>query len=192
MTTATTQPEHTPPEGYEDVSIPLTRIVREATILSIVMLSVPLLIYILIHGWSAFWASAFEYDLLIALFVFVALIVIHELIHAVGWKVFGNLRWQDLTFGIDRKTLSPYCHAKVPMRANAYRIGAALPGILTGIAPAIISIVQANAPLMLLSAVMISAAVGDLLVLWVIRDVPGDALVKDHPSNAGCYVKTTP
>jgi hypothetical protein len=189
--TTSTQPAHIPPEGYEDVSIPLTKIVREATILGIVMLVVPLLIYILIHGWGAFWATALGYDWLTALIAIVALIVIHELIHAVGWKVFGKLRWQDLTFGIDRKTLSPYCHAKVPMRADAYRIGAALPGILTGVVPAIIGIAQANAPLTLLAAFMISAAVGDLLVLWVIRDVPGDALVKDHPSNAGCYVKRT-
>ncbi|MBE0690578.1 MAG: DUF3267 domain-containing protein [Anaerolineae bacterium] len=115
-------------------------------------------------------------------------IVLHEGIHALGWKFFGNLRWRDLRFGVDRKTLSPYCHARVPMSARAYRIGALLPGILTGLLPTVAGIVLEHAFLTAIGAVLLSAAIGDLIVLWVLRTIPPDAHVLDHPSNAGCYV----
>jgi len=36
--------------------------------------------------------------------------------------------------------------------------------------------------------VFIFAAGGDLLVLWVIRNVDARAMVQDHPSRAGCLV----
>jgi hypothetical protein len=160
-----------------------------ATLYSLLLLALPITLFMLVYGWSRFWNNAFSLDFIALLLIFIAAVILHEAIHAVGWKVFGGLAWSDLTFGIDRKTLSPYCHARAPMRAQAYRIGAALPGILTGIVPALVGIVFADAALTLLSAVMVSAAVGDALVLWVIRDVPPQAWVLDHPKNAGCYVK---
>jgi hypothetical protein len=37
-------------------------------------------------------------------------------------------------------------------------------------------------------ALFVLATGGDLLVLWVIRELPASALVEDHPTRAGCYV----
>jgi hypothetical protein len=33
-----------------------------------------------------------------------------------------------------------------------------------------------------------TAAGGDFLILWIIRNVKPNTLVEDHPSNAGCYI----
>jgi hypothetical protein len=189
-TTTSTQP----PDGYTDVSIPLPEVMARVTILSLVLLVVPMLVYIVIYGFDEFWSGVFDNDnFLVWLIIFVVTIalavVAHEGIHAIGWKLFSGLGWDQIKFGIDRKTLSPYCHARAPMRASAYRIGAALPGILLGVVPIIVGLVGASAGWTAFGALLLSAAVGDALVLWVIRDVPADAWVLDHPSNAGCYVK---
>ena len=187
MSNATTAP---PPEGYKDISVPLPEVLTRMTIWSLVLLALPIVAFIVIYGSSAFWDGLFrDYNLLVAILILIVAIIGHEGIHALGWKIFGELRWDQLRFGIDRKTLSPYCHALAPMKVQAYRIGAVLPGLVTGVLPTVIGLVQANAGLTAFGALMLSAAIGDFLVLWVIREVPADALVLDHPSNAGCYVK---
>ncbi len=168
-----------------DVSIPLEQIIAQATGLSLLMLAVPLLLYIVVWGWRDLFAG-FNFLVFVGLLVFFTLW--HEGFHAIGWKYWGDLRWQDLKFGFAWRALAPYCHAKAPMRADAYRFGAALPGVMTGLVPFLGALVLGNGIMALVGAVMISGAVGDLYVLWVIRDLPPDALVRDHPSNAGCIV----
>ena len=183
-----TESQQTPP-GYRDVSVPLTQIVTQGTILSLVMFAIPILVFGLLHGFDALWLGLFGSVNWLALFVWmIAAIVAHEAVHAVGWKGVGGLRWNDLRFGLDRKTPSPYCHAKAPMTARAYRIGAALPGIVTGVLPWLLGLIWADAGWTLLGAILVSAAIGDLIVLWVLRSVRGDALMLDHPANAGGYV----
>jgi hypothetical protein len=33
-----------------------------------------------------------------------------------------------------------------------------------------------------------TAAGGDFLVLWILRNIKPNTLVEDHPTNAGCYI----
>jgi hypothetical protein len=37
---------------------------------------------------------------------------------------------------------------------------------------------------------MLVAASGDAIIIWLVRDVPRDHLVVDHPDRAGCLVVT--
>lgn len=178
----------TPPPGYRDVSMPLTEIATNGLWLSLLLLAVPLVPYWLVYGFGPFWGAVSGAGWLWILVWVLLLILAHEGVHAIGWKYAGGLQWSQLKFGFLWKTLSPYCHALAPMPAGAYRIGAVLPLIVTGILPWIIGLLRADAPLTFVSAIMISAAVGDLIVLWIIRDVNPATLVLDHPSNAGCYV----
>ncbi|MFZ4814818.1 MAG: DUF3267 domain-containing protein, partial [Phototrophicaceae bacterium] len=178
------------PEGRE-VAIPLEQINGIALVWSILLLVVPLLIYAAVHGdflgligsmggsWQQF---------LWTLGLFFLLIVAHEGCHALGWKFAGGLPWSVMSFGMKWQTLTPYAHAKGEMRADAYRIGVILPLILTGVLPFLIALWVAHPTTAFIASVMISAAVGDLLVLWIMRGLPPDALVKDHPSKAGCIV----
>jgi uncharacterized membrane protein (DUF4010 family) len=187
MTDTTAAP--LPPPGYRDVSIPLTDITAKATLAMIPLIVLPLVPYWLIYGWDAFWSNAFNDSWLFFIGALIIGIIAHEGVHAIGWKFAGGLSWSDLSFGIDKKTLSPYCHAKAPMKTSAYRLGAVLPSLVTGLLPILIGTAIAHAPLTFVGAVLFSAAVGDFLILWIIRDVHPDALVLDHPKNAGCYVK---
>jgi uncharacterized membrane protein YeaQ/YmgE (transglycosylase-associated protein family) len=179
-----------PPPGYRDVSIPLEAITLRALVWMIPLIAVPLIPYWLIHGWDAFWSGAFEgVNGLWFVGGMVIGIIAHEVVHAVGWKFASGLPWRAFSFGIDRSTASPYCHADAPMPASAYRFGALLPSVITGILPVVIATAIASPTLALIGAVLFSAAVGDFIVVWVIRAVRPDARVLDHPTNAGCYVE---
>ena len=74
------------------------------------------------------------------------------------------------------------------MRASAYRLSIILPGLLLGILPGILGIVWLSLPLVLWGLLMTTAAGVDLAVLLAIRQVPGAAWVRDHPTKAGCQV----
>lgn len=175
------------PETMQDVSIPISDLLRPAVALSLGLFILSVIPYVLLWGLPTSWNFGIG-EILLTLLGLVALVVAHEGVHAIGWIIFGHVPPRDIRFGVDMKTLSPYAHARVPMRMAGYRIGAALPGIVTGILPVVIGTLIGHGWLTFLGAFMVTGAVGDLLVLWAIRDVPGDARVLDHPSNAGCYV----
>lgn len=166
-----------------DLSVPIIQLPLWVWILSVVLLVVPLGLYALFHPLS--WGGMFNLETAVWIIV---LIVVHEGIHAIAWKVSSGLPWSQFSFGIDKKSLSPYCHAKSPMDVRAYRIGGGAPLVLVGIVPFIYALLIASPMWALLSAVMISAAVGDIYVLWSLRNVPDGSLCLDHPSQAGCII----
>ncbi len=173
------------PSKLRDVSVPLTVIASKAMPLAIILTIVPLIPHVLIWGYSsAFNAQAY----LLGFLAVVVLLLLHEATHAAGWILFAGVLPKDIRFGIAWKTLSPYAHSKVAMRAGGYRVGVVLPLIVTGIVPTIIGTLTNTGWLTVAGAILVSGAVGDLIVLWVIRSIPATAMVIDHPQNAGCYV----
>jgi hypothetical protein len=86
------------------------------------------------------------------------------------------------------QSLTPYAHLKEPIEVNAYRWGAFMPGLVLGLLPALVGILTGNGFLIAFGLLFVSAAGGDLLILWLIRKVPAGRMVEDHPTNAGCYV----
>jgi len=116
-------------------------------------------------------------------------IAVHEGLHALAWMLAGGVKFNEIRFGFDVRNLAPYAHARTDMTARAYRVGVLTPGIVLGVIPCIVGIATGDGLLTLFGAIMLSAAIGDLYVYWIIREVPGDAQVRDHPSQAGCMVK---
>ncbi|MBI5958553.1 MAG: DUF3267 domain-containing protein, partial [Chloroflexi bacterium] len=123
-----------PPAGYHDVSIPIEALLPPGLILGGGIAVLALIPHFVLHGGTSFLdmsplgGGAF-------VVVLIGLLIAHELLHAVGWMLAGGFGWDQVSFGIDRKTLSPYTHIHAPMPARAYRIGAVLPGIVTGLLP---------------------------------------------------------
>ena len=63
-----------------------------------------------------------------------------------------------------------------------------MPGLLLGIIPALLGIISGNGMYMSFGLLFTIAAGGDAMVLWSLRKEDRDALVQDHPSNAGCCI----
>ena len=116
---------------------------------------------------------------------FIGGIAAYEFLHGIGWALAGQQRWEAVSFGFKLKSLTPYAHLNEPLEAWAYRTGAALPGVTLGLVPRGISLVIGHGPLHIFGVIFIAVASGDAIVLWLLRDVPADAWVQDHPDRVG-------
>ena len=143
------------------------------------------ILFFLIHGLPAMPANAN-----IALYGFLLLfgIFVHELIHMFTWALFAKKSLSAFTLGFQWKSLTPYAHCKEPMDIQPYRIGSFAPGLLLGILPWLISLFTGDFLLFFFGLLYTTAAGGDFLILWIIRNVKPNTLVEDHPTNAGCYI----
>lgn len=117
-------------------------------------------------------------------------IVLHELIHGLSWMFAGKLSFKQMKFGFQVKTLTPYAHCTVAIKKSAYIFGTIMPAIILGLVPFFISLANRNGWFLIVGVLFTFAAVGDFLIVWLIRTVQWNALVEDHPENAGCYVYT--
>lgn len=127
-------------------------------------------------------------DWSIIISVILAGIVIHELLHGLGWSFYTKKGWKSIKFGIMWSFLTPYCHCDEPLLMRPYRIGSMLPAILLGIVPAIIAITTGSLGLMVFGFLFTFAAGGDFLILWLLRKEKPNTVVKDHPDKIGCVL----
>lgn len=170
-----------------DLSVSMTTASLYMLVVMVPLMLLLVLLYCGVWGSDRFFAGLYRFmdwdSILPALLIGVPA---HELIHGLAWVWFGKISIKDIKFGL--KSLAPYTHCKVPIRAKAYRMGAFMPVLLLGVLPYTIGLLAGNGWLPAFGLVYILAAGGDLLVLWILRGVDGQALVEDHPSQAGCYV----
>ena len=149
-------------------------------------------IYSLVWGWEKTGSDLLviynQYG--IALFLLVAGTFAHELLHGLTWMRMADLNWDDIKFGFKLRALTPYAHCKKPIAARAYRWGILIPGFVLGFLPFIVSLYLGNAWLFVFGFIFTLAAGGDFLMFWIIRDIPKDRFVEDHPDRVGCQVSS--
>ncbi len=185
-----TQHDDLPDDAKRDLSISMAKANLYGILLLIPGATVLAVPYILLWGWSAFgdaWRTISD-NLLLALAILAVGVVVHEIIHGLAWRIFGKKPREAITYGFQLKTLTPYAHCTEPMAASAYRLGAAMPGLTLGIIPWLTSLVTGDGPMLLFGLVFTLAALGDAMILWLLRSVAPDVQVIDHPTRAGCYV----
>ena len=172
-------------ENRYDLSISMARANLVVMLISIPVIVFQCAIFILLHGIRKLEPTWNSVILLIAVLLGV---ILHELIHGIGWMIFGHKPLSAIQFGFQWKTFTPYAHLKEPVEVNAYRLGGFLPGFILGILTYILSLVLGDGNLFWFSLFHTSASGGDWLVLWLIRKVKAGMQVEDHPTQAGCYV----
>lgn len=163
------------------------------------VLTALLLPFALVWGWPAvgeglaWWADR----PLAMLGALVGGVLVHEALHALAWRVAARamgvpLPTGSVRLGFNWRALTPYAHCAVPMPARAYRIGAAVPGVALGLAPVAVAWATGAGAWLVFGLLFTLAAGGDALVLWLLRGVPPEARVEDHPTQAGCRVLDAP
>jgi hypothetical protein len=115
-------------------------------------------------------------------------VIVHELLHGFAWMYYAGMNTRQIKFGFKWKTLTPYAHCTEPMEVSAYRKGAAAPAVILGLIPYLIGLISGNLIITLYGLFFCFAAGGDVLILWLIRNVEKGKMVEDHPTQAGCYV----
>ncbi|MBN1157991.1 MAG: DUF3267 domain-containing protein [Bacteroidales bacterium] len=118
----------------------------------------------------------------------VAGIVLHELLHGLGWVFFARKRFRSLSFGFMMPELAPYAHCREPLPVYGYRIGILLPGILLGFLPAVYGIASGSFGWLCYGMLFTWAASGDFIMFWYIRDLSPKTMIRDHPEKLGCIV----
>ena len=131
-------------------------------------------------------------DLRFALPVLAVSVLLHEGLHALGFRLLGGAPRSAVRLGFQRRTLTPYANCTAPIRANAYRATALLPGAVLGVGPVLAAWVSGAGIPVLYGWAMLAVAGGDLAAVWAIRDVPGEVLVLDHPQRVGCRITEQP
>jgi hypothetical protein len=130
-------------------------------------------------------------DALVAIGLIMVGLVAHEALHGLTWAYFVK-SFKVVKFGLDWKTLTPYCHIKDPLPVNAYRLGGLMPGLVLGFVPALAGWLTGQVGVFAFGLLFILGAGGDLLILWLLRQVKPNAWVEDHPQRVGCVVIETP
>ena len=147
------------------------------------------LAYGLVWGWSALGSGGLDFiEPLWRFLLIVAVgVLVHEVLHGIAWRLAGAAPG-SISLGFQWKTLTPYAHSDAPMTARAYRIGAATPGVVLGVLPALAGLVLEHGAVFWFGLFFTLAAGGDALILWLLRGVAPDRLVADHPTKPGCLV----
>lgn len=172
----------------KDLSVSMAKVNALMLPFALLTLLMPLAFW-LVHGTTAI-KEGFDvfFTLKVFLPAFILGIIAHELIHGITWALFSPAKWRDISFGFQVKTLTPYAHCKVPLKLRHYMLGALMPGLLLGILPFSIGLVLNNGMLAVGGFIFTFVACGDFWILYSLRNEPAEAMVKDHPKNAGCIV----
>lgn len=166
----------------------------KANIFALVIMVVAAVVLIVpfMYLWGDYISDMILFDnigqLCVGLVLFIAGIVVHELIHGVTWSFFAPKGWKSISFGVIWKMLTPYCHCDAPMRIPGYMLGAMMPCIVLGIIPSVIALCIGSFPLLVWGIVFIAAAAGDIWMTWLLTKEDPNSKVFDHPSEAGFYI----
>lgn len=129
------------------------------------------------------WTSYFKWTL-----VFFGGIIAHELVHGISWALFAKKGFRSISFGVMWKMLTPYCHCKEPLLIKHYLIGAITPFIFIGLIPAIYAIAAGSVGWMFFGIFFTIGAIGDFMIVNLLKNEKMTDYALDHPSEAGCYV----
>jgi hypothetical protein len=151
-----------------------------------ILISIPVTVAFVVaeihlHGIS----SPSVLDLLFFVIGFLFQIVIHELLHAVGYTAFGGLRWNQLKFGINWKYLAPYCICLSPVALPRFRWSGLLPTLV--LFPVFIGLWLAFKQwwLAFLAVTALLGGIGDIIMLMKTRRHSSDLFIAEHPSGIG-------
>ena len=161
-----------------DISIPLSETAGRSLLIAIPVATIQVVTFFLIHGYPEIPANS---TIVVYGFLLLFGILIHELIHMLTWAIFAKKTLRAFKLGFQWKSLTPYAHCKEPMDIRPYRIGSFSPGLLLGILPWIISLFTGDILLFFFGFLYTTAAGGDFLILWIIRNVEPNTLVEDTP-----------
>jgi hypothetical protein len=115
-------------------------------------------------------------------------LVIHELLHGLSWSLFAKRGLKSMHFGIFWKQMMPYCHCKEPLKVKQYIFGTLVPGIVLGIVPSIVAIINGDLAMFLFGFFFTYAACGDFMIVNLLRKEQMDNWVSDHATKIGCMI----
>ena len=109
-------------------------------------------------------------------------VVIHELLHGIGWAISSGKGWSVVRFNIN--AMMPSCACKAALTRGQYLVGVLLPFLVLGTGSVVFLFLYPGTVSVLTMAVNFVAAGADLLIALRAAKEKG-ALIADHPTQAG-------
>lgn len=143
-----------------------------------------------LFAWKIFWNTSLPKDFIKQSYLYIILFIIvtvpiHELIHAIGFRFFGNIPWAKIKFGFVVKMLAPYAHPTVPINKAAYAWAGALPGLILGVLPLFVGLIIRSMLLSFLGMTAMGMAGGDVFTLWKLRAAPKKSYILENQEQDG-------
>ena len=109
-------------------------------------------------------------------------VVVHELLHGIGWAISSGKGWKVVRFNIN--AMMPSCACKVALKKETYLIGVLAPFVFLGLGSILFVFVYPGTVSLLTMMVNFVAAGADLLIAFhVLKEK--SCLIADHPTEAG-------
>ncbi len=109
-------------------------------------------------------------------------VVIHELLHGVGWAVASGKGWNVVRFNIN--AMMPSCACKVALEKKSYLVGVLTPFVVLGLGSVFFVFIYPGTVSFLTMLVNFISAGADLIIARnVLKE--RDVLIADHPKEAG-------
>ena len=146
-----------------------------------------IVLYFLTNPEPLNWAGRGIWQTLLLLIFYIALVILHELIHGLTWSRFTKNGFRSISFGVIWRSLNPYCTCTEPLSKTHYLTGSLMPWFVLGILPCIASLIFHSGYLLIIGVIMAISAGGDLLIAKMIltRKGEGIMLFLDHPTDIG-------
>jgi len=118
---------------------------------------------------------------------FLALIVVHELIHGLVWGLCAPSRFKAIEFGVVWAALTPYCTCAEPLKKWQYILGSAMPTLVLGFGLGTAAVCAGQSFLLFLALLLTFGGGGDLCVILKLLGYRprGGAVYIDHPYECG-------
>lgn len=115
--------------------------------------------------------------------IIVISVVVHELLHGIGWAVSSGKGWNVVRFNIN--AMMPSCACKVALEKKQYLIGVLTPFVFLGIGSILFEFIYPGTISVLTMMVNFIAAGADLIIAFNVLKEAGNSLIVDHPTKAG-------
>ena len=168
------------------IEIDLPKVAKSGLWISFLTLIGLLLVEGLINGEFSFTFTI--WNVLFFVIGYIVLIILHELFHLLGFRVFGKVPWRSMVVGVNLKLGIAYATTDKPMTNRAIQKALLLPFWTTGVVPALIGLATGNGIWLTLAAFLIGGAAGDFAMYKELRKLPDDWLVKDDPQKPKLYL----
>lgn len=115
--------------------------------------------------------------------------VIHEIIHFLTFAIVRKGQFNDISIGFDIKNLNFYTLCSKHLRAIEYIYVLASPLIILGVIPYIIGLLSHNIYIASVGLFMIQGGAGDIIYIFLIKNLPFNTKIKTHDLYYGFSIK---
>ena len=119
----------------------------------------------------------------------VFIVFAHEGLHGIGFRYIGKSPWENISYGIHRKYLTPYCVCRDSIMTKRQYLGVLLlPNIILSIITLIIMIKSYNLTWTLFATFVIVSGIGDYYMAIEVVKCSHETRFEDHTTEPGFYI----